>query len=199
MRYVITIGREYGSGGRYIGQKLAEALNIKYYDTELLEKASADSGISQAVFENYDEKPDSFLSSLMPNSYNLELSMSQKVFLAQFDTIRKIAKEESCVIVGRCADYVLRDDPNLCSFFIYSSLENRIKRAVEHYGIPEKHAKDVINKIDKKRANYYNFYSEKKWGKPESYNLCIDSSLGIDECVEVLKNFVEVKLNRNKQ
>lgn len=194
MRYVITIGRQYGSGGRFIGQKLAEKLGISFYDNELLAKASQESGLSPAVFENYDERKDGFFSGVVPTSYGIDMSMGQKVFLAQFDTIKKIAKSESCVIVGRCADYVLKNEPNVVNVFIHAPMEHRIERAVKYYGIERNKAKEILTKMDKKRANYYNFYSDKKWGKSDTYDLTLSSSIGIDEAVEIIKNFVEVKL-----
>lgn len=117
MKYVITISREYGSGGRFIGRQLAKRLGINFYDNELLAQASEQSGMSKAVFENYDEKKDGFFSGIVPTSYGFDMSMGQKVFLAQFDAIRTIAQKESCVIIGRCADYVLRDMPNVVSVF----------------------------------------------------------------------------------
>ena len=120
MKYVITISREYGSGGRFVGQKLAERLGINFYDNELLAKASEQSGLSQAVFENYDERKDGIFSGIIPTSYGFDMSMGQKVFLAQFEAIRNIASKESCVIIGRCADYVLRDMKNVVTVFIHA-------------------------------------------------------------------------------
>ena len=123
-----------------------------------------------------------------------EMPMSQKVFLAQFDTIKKIAEKESCVIVGRCADYALRDMPNRCSVFIKASMDARVNRIRRLYDYSESKAKDVIIKTDKKRANYYNFYSNKKWADSRSYDLCVDSSeLGIDNTVELILKYVELK------
>lgn len=194
MKYIITIGRQYGSGGRFIGKKLAEKLNIAFYDNELLAEAATSSGMSPAIFENYDEKRDGFFSGLVPVSYGLEMSIGQKVFLAQFDTIRRIAENESCVIVGRCADYVLRDNPNVISVFIQAPLEDRINRVIKYYNIKENKAEETIRKMDKKRSSYYSFYTDKKWGKADGYDLAISSSIGIDECVDVIINYVEKKL-----
>ena len=127
--------------------------------------------------------------------YSYDISLSQKVFLAQFDAIKKIADKESCVIVGRCADYVLRDVPNVCNIFICAPMDEKIKRAVEFYGLnPEKAASQIIKK-DKKRKGYYNFYTDLDWGKASNYDLCINSKLGIDNCVNVIVNFVKERFN----
>lgn len=193
MKYIITISRQYGSGGHYIGKRLAERLGIAFYDNELLAKVSEESGMSKAILENYDEKKDGFFSGIIPTTYGFDMSMGQKVFLAQFDAIRKIAQEESCVIVGRCADYILKDVPNVLSVFIHAPIESRIKRAIEFYGVDPKKAKDVILRMDKKRRNYYNFYSDKNWSKADSYDLALTSDIGIDECVDAIKTFAERK------
>ncbi len=194
MKYVITISREYGSGGRFIGRQLAKRLGINFYDNELLAQASEQSGMSKSVFENYDEKKDGFFSGIVPTSYGFDMSMGQKVFLAQFDAIRTIAQRESCVIIGRCADYVLRDMPNAVSVFIHASMDKKIERAIKYYGVDPKKAKDTIIKMDKKRRNYYNFYSDRDWGKANTYDLCLTSDIGLDESVDAIKTFAERKL-----
>ncbi|MDO4452938.1 MAG: cytidylate kinase-like family protein [Eubacteriales bacterium] len=200
---IITIGRQFGSGGKEIGEKLAEALGIKCYDKELLSRASKESGISQELFENHDEKPtNSFLYSLVMDTYSMgyssatfnDMPLNHKVFLAQFNAIKKIADEGPCVIVGRCADYALAEYKNCISVFIHASMDNRIKRISEKYQLSENKAKDLIVKTDKKRANYYNYYSSKKWGDASSYHLCIDSGIcGIDGTVEMIQEFVKLK------
>lgn len=195
MNFIIAISREYGSGGRFIGRKLAEDLGIGFYDNELLAKASQESGLTQAIFENYDEKKDGFFAGIYPSGFGFDMSMGQKVFLAQFDAIRKIAATESAVIVGRCADYVLRDNPNMLSVFIGAPLDYRVDRAIQYYDLQPKRAKDTIIKMDKKRRNYYNYYSDKDWGSCNSYDLCINSEIGVDKCVEVIKHFVKLCLN----
>lgn len=203
---IITIGRQFGSGGKEIGEKLAEALEIKCYDKELLSAAAKDSGFCQDIFKAHDERPtNSFLYSLVMDTYSLgymsnpymDMPLDQKVFLAQFETIKKIANEGPCVIVGRCADYALSSYSNCISVFIHAPLDDRIKRICGRQDITENAAKDLINKTDKKRASYYNFYSNKKWGAAASYDLCIDSSvLGIDKTVAMIKDFVDVKEHR---
>jgi CMP/dCMP kinase len=195
MKYIITIGRQYGSGGRFIAKKLAENLNIKFYDNELLAKAAGESGLSNHVLESYDEKKDGFFSGVVPSTFSVDLSLGQKVFLAQFEAIKKIADTESAVIVGRCADYVLSDYENVVNIFITAPMDERVQRAIKYYNINDKKASQTIQRMDKKRASYYNFYSDRKWGRADTYDLCISSSVGIDECVTIIKEFVKHKLN----
>ncbi|MDO5539846.1 MAG: cytidylate kinase-like family protein [Eubacteriales bacterium] len=200
---IITIGRQYGSGGREIGRKLSEKLGVKFYDNELLDRAAKDSGICQELFENHDEKPtNSFLYSLVMDTYSLGyasaalsgMPINHKVFLAQFNAIKEIAKEGPCVMVGRCADYALDDNPNLISVFIYGDKEVRIRRIAQKYDFTDAKAKDVIQKTDKQRASYYNYYTSKRWGDISSYDLCINSSvLGIDETVNLIYEFIQKK------
>lgn len=201
-RTVITIGREFGSGGHEIGSKLAEKLGIKCYDKELLEMASKQSGLCEELFASQDEKPtNSFLYSLVMDTYSLgytssyvDMPINHKVFLAQFDTIKKLAERESCVIVGRCADYALEDNPFAISVWIKASLENRVERIKKLYDIPESKAADLIQKTDKRRASYYNYYSSKKWGEAKSYDLCIDSGeVGVDGAIELIMKYIELK------
>ncbi|MCR5356936.1 MAG: cytidylate kinase-like family protein [Lachnospiraceae bacterium] len=202
MNTIITIGRQFGSGGREIGEKLAQKYGIKFYDKELLKRAAKESGICPELFENNDEKPtSSFLYNLVSDTYAfgysspyVEMPLSHKVFLAQFDTIKKIASEGPCVIVGRCADYALSETDNRLSIFINAPLEDRIERIKLKYQDEkdESKIKDMVIKNDKARANYYNYYSSKKWGRADSYDLCINSSiLGIDGTVELISGFID--------
>ncbi|MDE6253875.1 MAG: cytidylate kinase-like family protein [Lachnospiraceae bacterium] len=200
--FVITIGRQFGSGGKEIGEKLAQKLNVKCYDKELLALAAKDSGLCKEMFEMHDEKPtNSFLYSIVMDTYSgiynpqnmIEMPINQKVFLAQFDTIKKIADRESCIIVGRCADYALEDLPGLTSIFIHAGMESRIKRISEKYEIKENKAKDMIIKTDKRRSSYYNYYTNREWGSASSYNLSIDSGkLGIDKTVQLIENYINI-------
>ena len=201
-RTVITIGREFGSGGHEIGMKLAEKLGIKCYDKELLELAAKESGLCEELFASQDEKPtNSFLYSLVMDTYSLgytnsyvDMPINQNVFLAQFDAIKKLAERESCVIVGRCADYALEDNPYAVSVFIKASLDERVQRIKRIYELNDSKAADLIQKTDKRRASYYNYYSSKKWGEAKSYNLCIDSGLvGIDGAIDMILKFIELK------
>ena len=202
--YIYTIGRELGSGGYTVAKLLAERLGIKLYDKELLAQAAKDSGFCEEIFENHDERPtNSFLYSLVMDTYTggnysaapfLDMPLNHKVFLAQFDTIKKIASEESCVIVGRCADYALKDYDNKLNVFVHAPMSFKKSRIQEQYEIPEAKVKDVAIKTDKQRASYYNYYTSKKWGDLKSYDLCIDSSiLGIDGTVELIKQAVALK------
>lgn len=199
---VITIGRQYGSAGRQIGQEVAKYFGIKCYDKELLEHAASNSGICKELFENHDEKPtNSFLYSLVMDTYSFgysssgftDMPMNHKVFLAQFDAIKKLAAEGPCIMVGRCADYALADFPNSFSVFIHANMDWRIARISGKYGKNAKEAKDMITKTDKSRSSYYNYYTNKKWGAAAGYNMCIDSSkLGIDGAVQAIIETVKV-------
>lgn len=193
MKYVITIGREYGSGGRFIGKLLAEKLNISFYDEELLLKAQEVSGLSEAVFKNFDEQKEGLFSSGM-GMYAYDMSLGQKVFLAQFDAIKKIASTESCVIVGRCADYVLKDYENLITIFICAPMEEKINRAITYYGLNPNKAASEITKKNKKRRSYYNFYTDREWGKADNYDLCINSKIGVDSAVKAIEAYVKAVL-----
>lgn len=200
---VITIGRQCGSGGKKIGEMLAEQLGIKCYDKELLNLAAKHSGLCEELFETHDEKPtSSFLYSLVMDTYSvgyaspsyLDMPINHKIFLAQFDSIKKLAEEESCVIIGRCADYALADYPNTATVFICGDDNVKIEYLKDLYKIDAAKAKEIMVKTDKKRASYYNYYSSKKWGDAKSYDLCINSSkLGFEGSVEIIKQFALAK------
>ena len=205
---IITIGREYGSAGRQIGQEVARYFGIKCYDKELLEHAANDSGICKELFENHDERPtNSFLYSLVMDTYSFgyssagftDMPMNHKVFLAQFDTIKKIAERESCVIVGRCADYALASNPDCLNVFIHADIEDRIKTVSKRNDVTENKAKDLIQKKDKQRASYYNYYSCKKWGDSRSYDLTLNTSkITPEQCVDIILAYRE-KMQENKK
>ncbi len=200
---VITIGRQYGSGGHDIGIKLAEELGIPCYDKELLSRAAKDSGLCRELFENHDEKPtNSFLYSLVMDTYSTgyssaafsEMPLNHKVFLAQFDSIKKIASEGPCVIVGRCADYALEGVSNVVNIFLHADLQSRIVRIARRHDLTDAKAKDLIRKTDKGRASYYNYYTSKKWGDAAGYDLCLNTStLGIDGTIHVIREFITYK------
>ncbi len=201
---VITIGRQYGSGGREIGEKLAKELNIPFYDKELVEMAAKKSDISAEVFQQVDEKAtNSFLYSLVTgNSMRginspvyYEMPINDKLFIAQADIIKNVAREGSCVIVGRCADYILEDiDVPTLNVFIYASLEKRIERISRIYELTSSKAKDAINKTEKRRRTYYNYYSSQEWGKMTNYDLCISTdTVGSDGAVQLIKRAVELR------
>lgn len=200
MKTIITIGRQYGSGGREIGKKLAEKLGIPYFDKELLARVAKESGFCEEMIRNHDERPtNSFLYNVVMDTYSfgyntafVDMPMSQKVFLAQFDTVKKIANEGSCVIVGRCADYALSYYPNCLNLFIYGKEDAKAKRISERQNVSLAEARDMCVKRDKQRQSYYNYYSNKKWGRADSYDLCIDSGkLGIDGTVDFIIEFIK--------
>lgn len=200
---IITIGREFGSAGREIGYKVAEAFDIKLYDKEMLARAAKESGICKEIFETHDEKPtNSFLYSLVMDTYSMgysgntytDMPINHKVFLAQFDAIKKIADEGPCILVGRCADYALESYKNVVSVFIHADLEARIRRIARIYDLTDAKAKDMIIKTDKKRSSYYNYYTNKKWSDAESYELCLTSSeLGIEGTAKAIIDYVQLK------
>jgi cytidylate kinase len=200
---IITISREFGSGGRLIGKCLAEKLGVPYYDKELLDRIAEESGFSREMMEDAEKKAkNSFLYSLMSamgtgESGPESLSLNERFFLAQFDTIRNIAEEGSCVIVGRCADYILRGMPEATHVFVYAEEEDKIKRAVEEYGVPESEVKKMMKDTDKARANYYAYHTGRKWGEHVNYNLSIDSGyIGIEDIVELIIKYTDSKLHR---
>ncbi len=201
--YVITIGREFESLGIDIGRTLAERLGIKCYNKELLSRAAKESGLCEEIFHAQDEKPtNSFLYSLVMDTYSatgytaapfLDMPLNHKIFLAQFDTIKKLAEEESCIIVGRCADYALSDFPRTINTFIHADMDFRIKNTMNEFDVSESKARDMINKKDKQRSSYYNYYSNKKWGHSKTYDMTLNSAkLDVDGCVEMILRYKEL-------
>ncbi|HOY51851.1 MAG TPA: cytidylate kinase-like family protein [Prolixibacteraceae bacterium] len=200
--FAITIGRQLGSGGREIGKKIAEELGIAFYDKELLQIASRESGLGKEFFEEMDEKKSH---SIFGGLLNLQNTFSDEfytnyylsnetLFKIQSDVIRNLAERESCLFLGRCADYVLKDSPRCLNVFISADPEERIRRTAALRQVSETKAREIIIKTDKKRAEYYRFYSNKTWGAAESYHLCINSSvLGIEETAAFLLRFIRQK------
>ena len=206
LKSVITISRQFGSGGRFVAKMLAERLGIPYFDNELITMAAKESGYAENIFEKAEQMSShSFLYSVSmfgsaAGVYGLPLS--DKVFLVQSDIIKKCAEQGPCVIVGRCADYVLRDYPNVINFYLYSDLDSKIERYKKYYNEDEKNDKEIKDEIirrDKKRAAYYNYYTTQRWGEIENYHLSIHTDAGgVDGCVDILERFVigfENKLN----
>lgn len=183
---VLTISREYGSGGRLIAKELANRLNIPCYDRELIEEISKKSGISKKFIE---EAEQNMTDSIKYAGYDLKVNipLTHVVFKATADLITKIASEGSCIIVGRCADYILKDNENLVKAFIHASIDNKVKRVQEIYKADIKNAKSIIAKYDKDRALYYAYYTDGKWGKMSNYDICLNSDIGIDICVDMLE------------
>ena len=202
-KHIITIGRQFGSGGRAIGEKLSKKLGIPFYDKELISLAAKESGMSPEVFDSVDEKAaNSLLYSLSMGMYNFgsvfsamgDLPVNDKLYLLQHKIIKEIAEKGSCVIVGRCADYVLKDDPDCINIFVYADMEFRKNEAVKKHGIDEARAEHIITKTDKSRANYYSFYSGQKWGMAENYDLCINSAkLDEDKIVDLIIEYIQMK------
>ena len=201
--FIINIGRSLGSGGRAIGHILAKDFGIAYYDREILNLAAKESGFCAEVFERNDEK-NRFLRTLgniIPfigggaTYYDNELS-NENLFRIQSEAIRKAAADHSCIFIGRCADYVLRDNPRCVNVFITANMEDRIASVMKWNNCTAEKAQEIIEKGDSERSSFYNFYSSGTWGAASTYHLCINSSvLGIEETAVLIKNFVIQKLN----
>lgn len=200
--FALTIARQYGSGGRTIGEKAAKILGYKFVDRELITLAAQKSGYHADVIHSADEKAtNSLLYTLAMGSsvfgaphtgYSLDVPINDKLFIIQSDIIKSLVKEEPCVFVGRCADYVLSEHKNKLSIFLYADMDERIARICERHGVDETEAKNLITKTDKRRMNYYNFYTGKKWGKFDNYDLSINTGrLGLDGTAEMIADFVK--------
>ncbi len=201
MKKVITITRQFGSGGREIGKKLAEAYGIPFYDNEIISRAAKDTGFAEAAFERAEDKASNSLLYSIAMGMNVfssqdvgfsGLSLDDRIFLAQSKVIRNVAKEGPCVIVGRCADYILKNQENVVNLFIRATLDFRIKRAIEVEGIPEEKSAEMVMKKDKSRANYYKYHSGERWDNVLNYDFAIRSDLcGIDGTVACLKAYLD--------
>jgi len=202
-KFVITIARGYGSGGRTIGKMLAKELDIPYYDRELLRLASDDSGINEDLFAKADEKlKKSLLYRVASNIYKGELIApdsddfvsNDNLFNYQAKIVKELAETESCVIVGRCADFVLKDDTNAVRLFVHAPLEDCISTLKEMTGKNEKEIEKQIASIDKHRAEYYKYYTGREWKDAKNYDLCLNSHLlGFDKCVEIVKAYLNIR------
>ena len=201
-KYVITIGRQFGTGGRAIAQKLSEKLSIPFYDKELISIAAKESGMNPEVFKEVDETAtNSLLYSISMGLYSFngplamgDLPVNDKLYILQHQIIKELAAKGPCVFVGRCADYVLKDNPHTINIFIHANIEYRKKRAIVVHNIEERRAETIINKTDKTRANYYSFYTGQKWGAIQNYDLCIDSSkLSDEQIVDLICSYIELK------
>lgn len=196
-KVIVTIARQYGSGGREIGEKIAQMLDIPIIDRELVTEAAAKGGLSEEIISNADESAaNSLLYTLAMGSnmlgaaatFGYKMPLNDKLFLLQSEAIKEYAEKGSCVIIGRCADYVLRDEPTVFRIFVYGDLEHRKERVLSrHPEIKSSQVIDVINKTDKRRASYYNFYTGNKWGQYDNYDMAINSStFGIDETAKLI-------------
>ena len=199
---IITIGREYGSGGRQIGKALAERLGISYYDKKIITLAAEKSGLSHEFIESNEQSVRSGLvhslaaSAAYHNGFfsGQYLPLSESIFISQAQVIRDIATKESAVIVGRCADYILADRENTINVFVHAPLEARVKRIMELYNLNEAAAIKAINTSDKERGNHYFRYTDMKWGKAQNYDVCINSALmGIEKTVEMLADLAQIE------
>ncbi|MDR1298806.1 MAG: cytidylate kinase-like family protein [Oscillospiraceae bacterium] len=195
----LTISREYGSGGRQIGEKLAEELGFGFYDKSIIKMASERSGLSPDYIEKSEESiPNTFLFNLKHSAFTnfdsisfYETPTSDKMFLAQSAVIKDIAAAERCVIVGRCADYILRENQGTVRVFIHANTDDRIERATQSYNLPSENAAAAIKKIDKSRANYYKYYTNRYWGDFKNYDLAINTSFtGTDGAVALIKTML---------
>ena len=197
---IITISREFGTGARLIGREVAALLNYGYYDRALIEMAAEKSGLSEEFIERTEEKAsNSFLFNLATAAYmaSYTVPVNDRAFLVQSDVIRDIARSGNGVIVGRCADYILKDHPRLLRVFIYANKEDRINRIVNEYGQDAKNAESVLTKIDKGRANYHKFYTGTNWRSLDNYDLCINTSnTGIQGAVMAIKACAEEKFGK---
>lgn len=192
---IITIARKYASGGRAIGQLLADRLNVPIYDKELIAMAAKKSGMSEEVFHNADERAtSSLLYSLVMGTFSFgtvpaagDMPINDKLFLIQSDIIKKAAEDGPCIIVGRCADYILRDRDDVLHVFVNANRETRKKRAIEFYGVDPAKVEDTLNRKDKQRGNYYSFYTNKRWDDVSNYNLTLDSSFfGLEKSADLI-------------
>lgn len=188
MKKLITVSREFGSGGRIIGKLVAEKLGVPFYDKEIIDMAVEKSGLSREIIESAELRAKSSFSYSLSSAMNFgegmmseAVSVNEKLFITQFDVINQIGEQGEGVIVGRCADYILKDMPGVTNVFIYAEKDDRIKRCVEQYGIEASKAKDTVNTYDKARANYYNYHTCQKWGQYSNYNLAINSSYITEE------------------
>jgi len=204
MKKIITIGRQLGSGGRTIAQLVAKHLECQFYDRELLNLAARESGFSEEVFEKTDERRSLFrsfgtLTSFLTPHSSISASVGdyspEGLFKFQSDAIRKAAEQGSCVFVGRCADYVLRDFPEMISVFVTADIEERVMQVSSRHHCEEQEALRIIHHQEDQRASYYNYYTGKRWGDASSYHLCINSSrLGLEKTAEYIEQFIEQSL-----
>lgn len=181
---IITISREFGSGGREIGQMIAKQLNIPFYDKELIEIAARESGIDKELFEENDSRTSKGFHLLGALGYSLggplstitELSLNDRLFMVQSQVVKQVADQGPCVIVGRSADYILRDRDDVLNVYVHANMKDRKEKAIHSYDVDTRDIEGSINKIDKRRANYYEYYTDRRWGQAENYDICINSS-----------------------
>ena len=187
---VITVSREYGSGGRYVGRLIADKLGIKFYDKEIITKLAETTGLSEEYIENNEQKRDA--TAILNNGFYMGLDNADELFVKETELIKELAAKDSCVIIGRCADFILKDEKNVIKVFVYSGMEDKIKRATQIYGYEEDKAKKEIERIDKLRANHYKHYTDKDWKDFSNYDICINSDLlGVEKSADVICDMVK--------
>ena len=187
---VITIAREYGSGGRYVGRLIADKLGIKFYDKELIVKLAEETGLSEEYIENSEQKNDGLLN----NGYYFDSNNANELFFKETEIVNEIANKESCVIIGRCSDFILKDRENVIKVFIYSDMEGKLKRATKFYGLDKEKAEKEIKRIDKLRGNHYKYYTEKEWTDHSNYDICINSDvLGVEKTADFICELIKEK------
>lgn len=190
---IVTISREYGSGGRYVGKLIAQKLGIKIYDKEFVTKIAKETGLSEDYIENTEQKRDKM--EILNNGYYSGLNNADELFIKESEIIKEVTKKESCVIIGRCANFILQDRKNVIKVFIYSNMKDKIKRATEFYGLEKEKAKKEIKRIDKLRANHYKYYTEQNWSEPSNYDICINSdTLGVEKTAEFICQMIKEKM-----
>ena len=189
---VITVSREYGSGGRYVGRLVADILGIKFYDKDIITKLAEETGLTEEYIENNEESKE--LLDALNNGYYSGIPNADELFIKESELIKKLAEEDSCVIIGRCADFVLKDKENVLKIFIYSDMEGKIARAKEYYGLDTEKAKKEIKRINKLRANHYKYYTDRVWDEHLNYDLSINSDcLGVEKTAEIICSLVKEK------
>ena len=189
---IITISREYGSGGRYLGRLIADKLGIKFYDKEFVEKLAQTTGFSESYIEKNEQKRGNLEN--FNNGYYVGLNNSDELFLKESELIKKLADKESCVIIGRCSDFILKDRKDIIKIFVSSKIENKINRVTKFYGLDKNNAEKEITRIDKLRENHYKYYTERDWKDPDNYDICINSDVfGIDKSAEIICDIVMKK------
>ena len=197
---IITISRQFGSGGRDVGKKLAEVLGIAYYDKELIEMAASESGFDKEMFEDTNANTSRLFRFINTFGYSLgapisvmnDITMSDQIFLIQSRVVEQAAEKGPCVIVGRCGDYVLEDREDVLKVFISGDMVDRKKRAIQYYEVDERDVEASLRKIDRNRKGYYDYYTDKKWGEADSYDICLNTStFGIDGCVDILRRIIQ--------
>ena len=191
-KVVITIARQYGSGGRYVGKLIADKLGVKFYDKEIITRLSEATGLSEKYIESTEQKRETLAN--LNNGYYNGLDNSDELFVKEANLIKELADKESCVIIGRCSDFILKDKENVVKIFIYGTMENRIKRAVEFYGFDKSKAEKEIKKIDKLRANHYKFYTNRVWDEHSNYDIAINSDyLGVEKTADLICEMIKEK------